>query len=211
VVYCRHLFSLQLSGLNQSSGYVSFITTTGTEGDFIDLKWMKKVEDFRSRWLFVNILEESELFLITGVPPVNLTTWASEALPEEALKTLRPRIRDLRKASITRTMVGVEFITRHIAPLQDHRRSIWVHRAGDDIRLHVSELNADAREEVIRAFFSSASIPMILRGALPIYSLGSRETSRVTAGILKFNAWGPFLADGVTPGPLLSALAASSK
>jgi hypothetical protein len=30
---------------------------------------MKKVGDFRSRWLFVDILEESELFLITGVPP----------------------------------------------------------------------------------------------------------------------------------------------
>jgi hypothetical protein len=30
-------------------------------------------------------------------------------------------------------------------------------------------------------------------------------------GILKFNAWGPFLADGVTPDPLPSAPAASSK
>jgi hypothetical protein len=39
------------------------------EGDFIDLKWMKKVEDFRSRWLFIDILEESELFLVTEVPP----------------------------------------------------------------------------------------------------------------------------------------------
>jgi hypothetical protein len=39
------------------------------EGDFIDLKWMKKVEDFWSRWLFVDILEESELFILTGVPP----------------------------------------------------------------------------------------------------------------------------------------------
>jgi hypothetical protein len=135
------------------------------------------------------------------VPPVKLTTWASEALPEEALKTPCPRIRDLRKASITGTMVGVEFVTRRIAPLQDHHQNIWTHRAGDDIRLHVSELNADAREEVIRAFFSSASIPMIPHGALPIYSLGAQETSRVTAGILKFNAWGPFLADGVTPGP----------
>jgi hypothetical protein len=85
-------------------------------------------------------------------------------------------------------MVGVEFITRHIAPLQDHRWSIWAHRAGDNIRLHTSELNADAREVVIRAFFSSASIPTITRGALPIYSLGARETSRVMAGILKFNA-----------------------
>jgi hypothetical protein len=37
-----------------------------------------------------------------------LTTWASEALPEEALKTLRPRIRDLRKAGVMGTMVGVE-------------------------------------------------------------------------------------------------------
>jgi hypothetical protein len=92
VAYFRHLFSLRYSRLNQSSGCVSFIATAGTEDDFIDLKWMKKVEDFQSRWFFVDILEESELFLVTGIPPVKLTTWASEALPEEALKTLRPRI-----------------------------------------------------------------------------------------------------------------------
>jgi hypothetical protein len=151
---------------------------------------MKKVEDFRSRWFFVDILEESELFLVTGIPPVKLTTWASESLPEEALKTLRPWIRDLP---------------------QDHRREIWRHRAGDDLRLHISELNADAREEVIRAFFSSVAIPAIPRNALPIYSLGAQETSRITAGVLKFNAWGPFLADGVVPGPLPSAPAASSE
>jgi hypothetical protein len=108
-------------------------------------------------------------------------------------------------------MVGVEFVTRRIAPLQDHCREIWRHRAGDDLRLHVNELNADAREEVIRAFFSSVAIPAIPRNALPIYNLGARETSRVTAGILKFNARGPFLADGVVPGPLPSAPAASSE
>jgi hypothetical protein len=124
---------------------------------------------------------------------------------------LRPQIRDLREAGVMGTMVGVEFVTRRIAPLQDHRREIWRHRAGDDLRLHASELNADAREEVIRAFFSSAAIPAIPRNALPIYNLGARETSRVTAGILKFNAWGPFLADGVMPSPLPSAPAASSK
>jgi hypothetical protein len=107
-------------------------------------------------------------------------------------------------------LVGVEFLIRHIAPLQDHRWEIWRHRAGDDLGLHVSELNADAWEEVIRAFFSSAAIPAIPRTALPIYNLGARETSRVMAGILKFNAWGPLLADGVVPGPLSSAPAASS-
>jgi hypothetical protein len=211
VAYFCHLFSLQSSGLNQSSGCISFIATTGTEGDFIDLKWMNKVEDFRSCWLFIDILEESELFLVTGVPPTKLTTWASEALPEEALKTLRPRIHDLRKAGITGTMVGVEFVTKCIAPLQDHRRNIWMHRARDDLWLHASELNADAREEVIRAFFSSAAVPAILCAALPIYNLGARETSHVTAGILKFNTWGPFLVDGVVPGPLLSAPATSSE
>jgi hypothetical protein len=124
---------------------------------------------------------------------------------------LRPRIQDLRKAGVTGTMVRVEFITRRIAPLQDHRWEIWRHRAGDDLRLHVSELSADAREEVIRAFFSSAAIPAILRTALLIYNLGARETSRVTAGILKFNAWGSFLADGVMPGSLPSAPVASSE
>jgi hypothetical protein len=46
VAYFHHLFSLWSSGLNQSSGCVSFIATAGMEGDFIDLKWMKKVEDF---------------------------------------------------------------------------------------------------------------------------------------------------------------------
>jgi hypothetical protein len=107
------------------------------------------------------------------VPPTKLTTWASEALPEEALKTLRPRIHDLRKAGVMGTMVGVEFVTRRIAPLQDHRRDIWRHRARDDVHVHVSELNADAREEVIRAFFSSATVPAISRTALPIYNLGA--------------------------------------
>jgi hypothetical protein len=108
-------------------------------------------------------------------------------------------------------MVGVEFITRCIASLQDHRREIWRHRTRDNLRLHVSKLNADTREEVIRAFFSSAAIPAIPRNALPIYNLGARETSRITAGILQFNAWGPFLADGIMPGPLPSAPAASSE
>jgi hypothetical protein len=211
VAYFHHLFSLWSSRLNQSSGCVSFIATAGTKGDFIDLKWMKKVEDFWSRWFFVDILEESELFLVIGIPPVKLTTWASEALLEEALKTLRLRIRDLWKAGVMGTLVGVEFVTRRITPLQDHRREIWRHRVRDDLRLHVNELNADAREEVIRAFFSSIAIPAIPRTALPIYNLGARETSRVTAGILKFNAWGPFLADGIVLGPVLSAPAASSE
>jgi hypothetical protein len=90
VAYFCHLFSLRSSGLNQRSGCVSFIVTTRTEGDFIDLKWIKKVEDFQSRWFFIDILEELELFLVTGVPPIKLTTWASEALHEEALKMLCP-------------------------------------------------------------------------------------------------------------------------
>jgi hypothetical protein len=90
VAYFHHLFSLWSSGLNQSFGCVSFIATTRMEGDFIDLKCMKKVEDFRSHWFFVDILKESELFLVTGIPPIKLTTWASEALPEEVLRTLRP-------------------------------------------------------------------------------------------------------------------------
>jgi hypothetical protein len=80
------------------------------------LKWVKKVEDFQSHWLLVDILEESELFLVTEEPPAKRTTWASEALPEESLKTLRPWICDLRKAGVTGTMVGVEFVTRRIAP-----------------------------------------------------------------------------------------------
>jgi hypothetical protein len=211
MAYFRHLFTLRPSGLNQSSGCISFIATTGTEDDFIDLKWVKKVEAFRSRWLFVDVLEEYELFLVTGEPPAKCTTWASEALPEEVLKALRPQIWDLRQEGVTGPMVGVEFVTRRIAPLQDHRRPIWAHQGGDDIWLYASELNADARGKVIRAFFSTTHILSIPRGAQPLYRLGSRDSSRATAGVLIFNGWGPFLADGVTPGPPPSALAANSE
>jgi hypothetical protein len=96
-------------------------------------------------------------------------------------------------------------------PLQDHRWEIWRHRARDDLLLHISELNADAREEVIRAFFSSVAIPTIPRNALLIYNLGTREISRVMVGILKLNTWGLFLADSVVPGPLPSTPVASSE
>jgi hypothetical protein len=152
------------------------------------LKWVKKVEDVRSRWLFIEVLEESELFLATGEPPAKRTTWASEALPEEVLKALRPRIRDFRRKGVTGPMVGVEFVTRRIAPLQYHRHPIWAHRGGDDIRIHASELNTDARGEVIRAFFSTAHILAISQAALPIYRLGSRDSSHATAGFPIFNA-----------------------
>jgi hypothetical protein len=82
-------------------------------------------------------------------------------------------------------MVRVEFVTRCTAPMQDHRRPIWAHRGDDDIRLHASKLNADARGEVIRAFFSITHIPAIPRGTLPIYNLGSREASAPR--------WGPII------------------
>jgi hypothetical protein len=78
---------------------------------------MKKVEDFPSRWLFVDILEESELFLVTWVPPPSSPLGPARCPPKESLKTLHPQIRDLRKAGVTGTMVGVEFVTRRIAPL----------------------------------------------------------------------------------------------
>jgi hypothetical protein len=77
---------------------------------------------FRSRWLFVDVLDESEFFLVTREPPAKCTTWASEVLPEEALKTLRPQIRELLRLGVTGTMVGVEFVNQRIAPLQHHRR-----------------------------------------------------------------------------------------
>jgi hypothetical protein len=69
VAYFHHLITFWPSGLNQSSGCISFIATVGTEDDFIDLKWVKKVEDFRNHWLSVDILEESEHFLVTRGAP----------------------------------------------------------------------------------------------------------------------------------------------
>jgi hypothetical protein len=154
MAYFCHLFALRSSGQNQSSGCVSFIATTETEEDFIDMKWVKKVEDFRSHWIFVDILKDSRHFSILEEPPAKQTSWASEALPEVVLNALHPRIQDLRREGITRPMVGVEFVTKRIAPLQNNRRPIWSYMDGDRMRRRVSELPADARGEVVRAFLS---------------------------------------------------------
>jgi hypothetical protein len=64
---------------------------------------------------------------------------------------------------------------------------------------------------VIRAFFSTMHIPSIPRAAQALYRLGSWDSTHATAGIPEFNAWGPFLADGVTLGPPPSALAVNSE
>jgi hypothetical protein len=71
-------------------GCVSFITIARMEGDFIDLKWMKKVEDFRRCWLFIDILEESELFLITGVPPRQAHHLGQRGTPRRSLEDTPP-------------------------------------------------------------------------------------------------------------------------
>jgi hypothetical protein len=60
VAYFRHLYSLCSSRLNQSSGCISFIARAGTEVDFIDMNWMKKVEDFRFCWVSMDIHEDIE-------------------------------------------------------------------------------------------------------------------------------------------------------
>jgi hypothetical protein len=44
------------------------------------------------------------------------------------------------------------------------------------------------RRSPFRRTFFSAAVPAIPCTALPIYNLGAWETSRVTAGFLKFNA-----------------------
>jgi hypothetical protein len=63
---------------------------------------------------------------------------------------------------------------------------------------------------VVRAF-SITHIPSIPRTTCPLYRLGSRESNRASVGLPEFNDWGPYLADGVTPGRPLSALAAYSE
>jgi hypothetical protein len=161
IQWCTSATSSLFAPLDSTRAQAASPSSPSPEQRTTSSKWVKKVEDFWICCLFVDVLEESKLFLVTGEPPTKRTTWASEALPKEVLKALLPWICDLRKEGITGPMVGVDFVTRCIAPLQDHCRPIWVHRGSDNIWLHASELNADARGEVIRAFFSTAHIPTI--------------------------------------------------
>ena len=52
VALFRHFFSLRISAEEQCSSCASFLAREGTI--FFDMNWKKKVEDCRSRWVYMD-------------------------------------------------------------------------------------------------------------------------------------------------------------
>jgi hypothetical protein len=123
VAFFRHLYSLRITAGSQIFGCVSFLSTPGTEKHFIDMKWVKKVDDFRVRCVIMDTSEKNKMFCVPAAPAVKLPSWSSEPLSSEGLNALRERIELLRDTGLTGLMVGKEFLLRRIAPSRSTRRT----------------------------------------------------------------------------------------
>jgi hypothetical protein len=79
------------------------------------------------------------------------------------------------------------------------------------MQLHARELPTEARNEVVRDYFSTLNTPSIPHTTRPLYHMRPEEAHLVTNDLPDFNEWGSFLVNGVVPVPCPRTLAAKSE
>src|SRR5664279_2030701 len=121
----RCFYSLRITAGDQCSGCVSFRHHEGTASSIIPIKLDKKVEDYRTRWLFVDTRQASPIFVVPDAPAVKRAGWEGTKVDNPAIKPLVQRMLDPREAGLTGAMVAKEFTRRRIAPLQAHTEPMW--------------------------------------------------------------------------------------
>ena len=76
---------------------------------------MKKVEDFRQRWFFVDAKVKNHLLDMPVAPPKKWARWVSEGFEGPKLDAVYECLRGLRDTGLTGQMVAKDFTQRRIA------------------------------------------------------------------------------------------------
>ena len=77
----------------------------------------KKVEEFRKKWVFVDVGGANAFCDIPDAPPVKHDGWSSVPLTHQTMSALVGRLKLLRDAGLMGQMVARDFVQRRIAPL----------------------------------------------------------------------------------------------
>ena len=118
----RCFYSLRITAGEQRSGCVSFRFCEAMASKIIPMEVKKKVEDFRKRWVYMDVRQASPLFEVPTAPAVKHAHWEGIKITDDSIGPLVRRLEALREAGLTGAMVAKEFVRRRIAPLQRHKK-----------------------------------------------------------------------------------------
>ena len=215
VALFRSFYALRFTATGESSGCLSFRITDGMAGILIPMAWgpdelpvtriTKKVEEFRKKWLLVDMGGANAFCDVPVAPPVKHDGWSSAPLAPQRMGALAGRLKVLRDAGLTGQMVARDFVQRRIAPLQDHVRPMWMYSGPQDrMRLHGEPLPEKETAAAMKLLFGVAEIPgadtELLR---PIHQLPLQDRLAILEGLPTFNARGLEGESGVDAAPVV--------
>ena len=175
VALWRCFYSLRITAGNQRSGCASFRIADGMAEKIINMRIAKKVEGFRTRWIYMDAKQFSPLFLIPTEPAVKSSGWEHDELRDARLAPLVERMQELKAAGLTGAMVAKEFIRRRIAPLQRRSRPVWMISGSEDpMRLSADSLRPEVMEEILKILFSE-KVGHMAKEAFPLYRFTNRD------------------------------------
>ena len=120
----------------------------------------KKVEEFRKKWLLVDIGATNAFYDVPEAPPMKHYGWSSVALASQEMSALVGRMKLLHDAGLTGQMVARDFVQRCITLLQAHAKLMWMYSGLQDrMRLHPESLTEKEMAAAMKLLFGPAEIP----------------------------------------------------
>src|SRR5664279_3687665 len=88
VALFRCFYSLRITAGEQRSGCVSFRFCEAMASEIIPMEVMKKVEDFRKRWVYMDLRQASPLFEVPTAPAVKHAHWEGIKITDDSIAPL---------------------------------------------------------------------------------------------------------------------------
>src|SRR3954467_4119336 len=133
VALFRHFFTPRVEKGEPLSGGVAWVSKTGKKEVYLEGELHGRWEEWRAEWCLI-VEERPQPFTAERQTPVVRGRDWSDVAPDDAkLKIAVTRILRLRLAGLTVGAVGVDFLRRLIAPLQERGKPAWEFRNAADI------------------------------------------------------------------------------
>ena len=155
VALFRHFFIPRVERGEPLSGGIAWISRAGKKETYLEGEFRGKWEEWRADWCWIDEENPQPFTTRRQTPVARGSDWSDVAPEDDRLKIAVTRILRLRLAGLTVGVVGVDFLRRRIAPLQERGRPAWEFKnAADIMRLRpglnfnftVLELNAMLQE-----------------------------------------------------------------
>lgn len=170
MAFFRSFYALWSTAPGESSGCLSLRIADEMPAIHIPMAWgaderpitrvTKKVEEFRQKWLLVDIGSTNASRDVPEAPPMKHDGWSSVGLAIQAMSALVGRMKLLHDVGLTGQMVAQNFMQRHIVLLQTHMRPMWMYSGPQDkMRQYPEGL---PEEQVALAMKVSSGLPTSL-------------------------------------------------